>query len=65
MARRPPPYEVFFTASFDGNRLELACDVPDQGSGVEGYIGIVADLVQNRYGGRGPYGLRVLVVEKG
>lgn len=26
-------------------RLELAGDVPDEGSGVEGYVRVVADLV--------------------
>ena len=49
-----PPQEKFLkgadqTGSVDGYSLELAGDVPDEGSGVEGYIRVVAYLVQDRY----------------
>jgi hypothetical protein len=39
------------TGSVYGDCLELAGDVPDQGSGVKGYVRVVAYLVQDRYGG--------------
>lgn len=35
------------TGSIYGDRLELACDVPDQCSGVKGYVRVVAYLVQD------------------
>ena len=38
---------LILAPSVNGDRFELTGDVPDQGSGVEGYVRVVADLVQD------------------
>lgn len=38
---------LILAPSVNGDRLELTGDVPDQGSGMEGYVRVVADLVKD------------------
>ncbi len=46
------------------DRFELADDVPDERATVQGYVGVVGQLVQDENGARRPHVQRLFLLEQ-